>query len=456
MTMPRNKILNKLMIRTIIMVSILIYCFIGCEKNELIKKPSVKTIRVENTTTSTTNAYGEFINLNDYEVVEYGFCLSESSGPTISDTKILLDTVKSTFNKEIVGLDPGKTYYLRAFATNNIGTGYGDELNFTTEDGVFLVTTLDILDITTESAKCGGRITNTKGAEIISKGVCWSTSENPSLSDLHTDDGNGDDDFTSTLTGLDPNTTYYIKAYASTSDETVDGEQVILKTYHNIVQDFDENEYFTVYIGDQLWMAENLKTTHYASGDPILLVTGNSSWESLTEGAYCYYNNDSVTYADTYGALYNWYVIEDSRNVCPLGWHVATDDEWMEMEMFLGMSQNDAQGQGMRGTDEGGKLKETGINNWNSPNAGATNETGFTALPAGARSSNGSFEDIGNTGYSWVNSKLDDLGTLRCFVYDDPKLGRWWYSCNMGLSIRCIKDDVTKGSNKTIAQIERQ
>jgi uncharacterized protein (TIGR02145 family) len=129
-------------------------------------------------------------------------------------------------------------------------------------------------------------------------------------------------------------------------------------TVSNTVIDIDGNTYQAIKIGDQWWMAENLKVTHYRNGDPIPNVTDSTEWSNLATEAYCVYENDE-SIAETYGYLYNWYVVNDSRNIAPEGWHVPTDEEWKELEMFLGMSQSEANGTGWRGTDEGGKLKET-------------------------------------------------------------------------------------------------
>ncbi|MCK4448089.1 MAG: fibrobacter succinogenes major paralogous domain-containing protein, partial [Candidatus Marinimicrobia bacterium] len=129
------------------------------------------------------------------------------------------------------------------------------------------------------------------------------------------------------------------------------------------VTDIDGNTYQTVKIGDQWWMAENLKVTHYRNGDPIPNVTDNTDWSNLTTGAYCNYDNNA-SYVTTYGRLYNWYTVNDSRYIAPSGWHVPTDEELKELEMYLGMSQSQADYTGYRGTDEGGKLKETGTTHW--------------------------------------------------------------------------------------------
>jgi uncharacterized protein (TIGR02145 family) len=229
--------------------------------------------------------------------------------------------------------------------------------------------------ITTTSATSGGNVISDGGATVTARGVCWSTNQNPTIDNSKTSNDIGTGSFTSNLTGLTANTIYYVRAYATNSMGTAYGNQVTFKTTTdvetNTVTDIDGNIYHTVTIGTQVWMVENLKTTKYRNGDPIPNVTGNA-WAALTTGAYCWYNNDAATYKATYGALYNWYAVADSRNIAPTGWHVPTDAEWTTLTTFLG-------GESVAG----GKLKETGTNHWTSPNTGATNETGFTALPGG-------------------------------------------------------------------------
>ncbi len=138
----------------------------------------------------------------------------------------------------------------------------------------------------------------------------------------------------------------------------------------------------------QSWMTTNLDVDHYRNGDPIPHVTDPTEWKNLTTGAYCYYANDSAKYAAVYGKLYNWYVVNDPRGLAPEGWHVPTDFEWTTLTDCLG---------GV--SVAGGPMKETGTSHWILPNEGATNESGFTGLPGGVRSSqDGSFFDLGDNG----------------------------------------------------------
>lgn len=210
---------------------------------------------------------------------------------------------------------------------------------------------------------------------------------------------------------------------------------------NNYITDIDGNKYSTVTIGSQVWLVENLKATRYNDGKAIPLVTENNAWGALSTPAYCWYDNDEGSHKNTYGALYNWYAVETGK-LCPDGWHVPSDLEWKQMEMHLGMSQAEADDTGFRGTNEGGKLKETGTAHWESPNEGATNESGFTALPGGSRVYNGVvFEDFERGGNYWCHTEYDpNLAWRRYIYYDYTDICRDAQNKKYGFSVRCVKD----------------
>ena len=195
------------------------------------------------------------------------------------------------------------------------------------------------------------------------------------------------------------------------------------------VTDADGNVYNTVIIGTQTWMVENLKTTKYNDGTTVLLVTDNNQWRNLNTDAYCWYNNDPDTYKDPYGALYNWYAVNTGK-LCPSGWHVPTHDEWTALTDYLG-----------GGVVAGGKLKESGILHWDSPNVDATNETGFTGLPGGARQ-DGGFMFLGISGSWWTSTEYNSSWAFeRGLNYNSGSV--FWVSFNPktnGYSVRCLKD----------------
>jgi len=209
------------------------------------------------------------------------------------------------------------------------------------------------------------------------------------------------------------------------------------------VTDIDGYVYKTVKIGDQWWMAENLRVTRYRNDDTIPNVTNSLAWFELSSGAYCNYDNDT-TYVATYGRLYNWYAVDDSRNIAPEGWHVPSDEEWKELEMYLGMSRSEADraaSNDPRGTDEGGKLKEAGTTHWQSPNTGATNSSGFTALPGGNRGIAFGFFYMGFNAIFWTSTQYDsDRAWIRSLQSKISTVYNWHEQKYNGFSIRCVRD----------------
>ncbi len=195
-----------------------------------------------------------------------------------------------------------------------------------------------------------------------------------------------------------------------------------------IITDIDGNAYSTVKICNQTWTAKNLNVSHYRNGDIIPQVTDPAIWPTITTGAWCWYDNDSTNYGANYGKLYNWYAVNDPRGLAPEGWHVPSDGEWTILTNCLGGS-----------SVAGGKMKETGTNFWASPNTGATNSSGFSALPAGLRHYPGSFEAVGTKVYFWSSANYIYRGLdydLNSVTYRND--GNY----NYGFSVRCIKDPI--------------
>ncbi len=174
-----------------------------------------------------------------------------------------------------------------------------------------------------------------------------------------------------------------------------------------------------------IWMSKNLDVAFYRNGDTIPKVTDPAAWAALTTGAYCYYNNDSVTYAATYGKLYNWYALNNARGLAPAGWHVPNAGEFESIYLCA----------------SGGNLKQAGTSLWSSPNTGASNITGFTALPGGSRNPQGTFFDIGRWGSFWGGGEYNSTnGYFFLLSYNNALLQPSFYPKNNGLSVRCIKD----------------
>jgi len=309
------------------------------------------------------------------------------------------------------------------------------------------VSTAPISIITAVSAFGGGDVTSDGGATIIERGVCWSISENPTTENSKGLALASTGSYTCNLANLDPNTMYYVRAFARNSAGTGYGTQEYFTTsaelspisfpdlMYGTVSDVDDNNYRTIQIGSQVWMAENLKTTKYNDNTSISIVIDDNEWYTLTTPAYCWYKNDAGNYKAIYGALYNWYVGDAAsnggKNVCPVGWHIPSNAEWTTLTDHLD------------GTIvAGGKLKEVGTSHWWTPNEGATNETGFTAIPGGGRIKDGDFYGhfghIGEIGFWW--SQTTDVSD-RMLRYNDGEVDLFSaFPKQCGFSIRCVKN----------------
>jgi uncharacterized protein (TIGR02145 family) len=187
-----------------------------------------------------------------------------------------------------------------------------------------------------------------------------------------------------------------------------------------------------VKIGNQIWSAENLNTDRFANGDVIFEMKTYSDWVSSGKNqspAWCYYNNDS-TLGAVYGKLYNWYAVADPRGLCPSGYYVPSDAEWNTLVNYLG-------GRSIAG----GKMKETGLKHWATPNTGATNSSGFTGLPSGYRSDYGSSHVMGNYGFWWSATQYSPIDAYyRSLDYYPINVFRHYMNKTYYYSVRCIKD----------------
>lgn len=308
-----------------------------------------------------------------------------------------------------------------------------------------ILTTTNVTEITIATAACGGNISSAGGAIITARGVCWSNNQQPTINDSKTEDGNGEGSFTSILTDLIPETTYYVCAYATNSAGTGYGSIVSFTTpdgdsANSFTDPRDGNVYKTVTIGDQIWMAENLRY--------LPSVVGPSTRSSMTPYYYVYgYNGTDVTEAkatanyNTYGVIYNWSAAmagssssaanpSGVQGVCPVGWHLPSDAEWTTLTTYLG------------GEDiAGGKLKETGTAHWISASTGTTNETNFTALPGGYLTNLDKFSHEGVYGIWWSSTEHSSTNVLhRSMICDDNKVFRNIFNSENGIYIRCVKD----------------
>jgi len=203
---------------------------------------------------------------------------------------------------------------------------------------------------------------------------------------------------------------------------------------------YDGHDYATVLIGGQCWFAENLRSENYTDGSVIPADLDDAAWSATTAGAVTVYDeggSNEGTNLATYGRLYNWYAVDDARGLCPSGWHVPTDGEFMTLEMELGMSYTDANGMGYRGTDQGTQMKSSASD---SPAWNGTNTSGFSGLAGGARDSGGGFYGEGNYGYFWSASANGASAWYRRLLGGDTEVNRYNSYLRAGFSVRCVRD----------------
>jgi uncharacterized protein (TIGR02145 family) len=305
-----------------------------------------------------------------------------------------------------------------------------------------LVTTSPITYLGGGTPTSGGVVSSDGGSVVTARGVVYGTSSSPTLSNSFTTNGTGTGSFTSVLSGLATLTSYYVRAYATNSVGTGYGNEVSFTTTGagpsftcgtSTVSDLDNNTYNTVQIGTQCWTQSNLKTSRYRNGDNIPTGLSNSVWQNTTSGAYVIYNNDPVN-DGLYGKLYNHYAVTDSRGLCPTGWHVPSDGEWTTLENHLGGS-----------SVAGGALKSTATQptpgGWNPPNTGATNSSGFTALPGGLRLDLGDFGGMALHGDWWSSDLLSGSPAWhRSMDRTSSVINRFGGNRSLGFSVRCCRD----------------
>lgn len=407
--------------------------FQGCKKATV---PELTTVAISNVSLTTAVSGGTIITDGGEDITDKGVCWSTSTNPTVADSKTNEGSGSGNFVSNLVGLAEGTPYYVRAYATNSVGTAYGNELTFTTNQITgAVVTTTEVSSVTSTTAVAGGNVTDAGGGTVSARGVCWGTAPNPTISGSKTTNGGNTGTFTSNLTALTDGTVYYYRAYATNNTGTTYGQEYQFITP---VTDIEGNMYKTVKIGTQVWMAENLKATKYSDNAVIPNVTDNAEWIVLTADAYSWAQNNEATFKPLYGALYNWYAVETGK-LCPTGWHVPTDGEFSAMEVSLGMTTEQANGTDFRGTDQGKKMKNT--TGWATGSNG-TNTSGFTALPAGYRSYiTGVSEGLGLITYFWSGTGLDEnIAVYRRLDGDNDKVFRSGTFKRAGKSVRCVKN----------------
>jgi uncharacterized protein (TIGR02145 family) len=413
---------------------LLVTLFYGCKKETPAKIPVLSTAPIINVTAITATSGGSISSDGGAAISVRGVCWGLTADPTTADSKTTDGDGTGQFVSTLNNLSAGETYHVRAYATNSIGTAYGNDLSFTALGEAPVATTQAATNISYVGAKLNGTV----NAGDLSTTVTFeygTTTSYGQIADATPAQvtGSAITGVSADISGLTPGITYHFRIKAVNSAGNSYGGDMIFTTtdISTPVTDIDGNIYNTVIIGTQVWMIEGLKATKYTDGTAIPNVVDNTEWSTNTTGAYCDYSNNAAN-SNIYGKLYNWYVVAstNAKKVCPTGWHVPDDSEWTTLITFLG-------GESLAG----GKLKETGTTHWFNPNSGATNESEFTALPGGYRSGTGTFGLLGNTGFWWSSAEANATYAWYLYMYYDTSSAiRSDMDKHDGFSVRCVKN----------------
>jgi uncharacterized protein (TIGR02145 family) len=363
---------------------------------------------------------------------------------------------QSAFSYELKNLDFNTTYYWYLKAEHQCAYGCTSEIySFTTVPDTNLpyVITAPVSTHINTPPRVGGNVVFEGSSELSERGIYFGHNSNPEIGGTKFQIGNGTDIFSDFLPGLNSNTTYYVKAYATNKSGTVYGSEVSFTTGqvsdYKFIKDIEGNIYYIINIGKQVWMAENLRTTSFNDGTLISNITDDITWKTIKTPAYCWYNNHPG-FKSTYGALYNWYTIDSAsnghKNVCPTGWHVPSNNEWASLTSYLGGN-----------LVAGIKLSEAGDFYWSlSGRAGGDNSSDFSALGGGMRysgfttSPDGSlteFSGIGFVAIFWsTDSSLNVGGSYLShnglYIDHAQTAEDFTPEFNNGHSVRCIQDTI--------------
>ena len=402
--------------------------------------PTVNTKSAHSVDHASAVISGEVTSDGGESLTETGFYWSTEPMAETTGTRLPVERVDGIFSTKLEDLSLITTYYIRAFAVNAVGESLGEEVSFTT-NGPTTVNTLPVESIKYKSAVVSGVVTDDGGSEVTETGFYWGTSPDPVNTGVKLSVGSGLGNFTIKLVDLIPGSAYYYRAYAVTTGGVSVGDESTFELFEvetgTLNDPRDDIVYGTVKIGEQVWMSENLKATQYSDGTDIPLVADDVAWADNSGPAYCWYDDDPQS--EDRGALYNWYTVE-TRKLCPSGWIVPSDQEWMQLEIYLGMDENTANLGNFRGTNEGGMLKSTTL--WLAPNEGATNEILFSALPTGRRGYQGEFFGQNEYTYFWASDAAPGAEPFRRHLSTNRgTISRTAAYKNSGFAIRCVKDE---------------
>ncbi len=435
--------------------------FSDCPAN----RPALGTLAVEQITSNSAMSGGIVTNDRGANVTARGVCWHTSPSPTINHKKTVDGNGLGYFASSITNLEPNTTYYVRAYATNSAGTSYGEQYKFKTQQTTGNAPVADFSGTPT-SGTAPLEVSFTDLSTNNPTSWQWnfgdghtSTSQNPQ----HTYQNPGSYTVELTVENSHGADTKVRMNYITVSDDNGDPDTI----YGDGVTDIDGNEYVTVIIGNQEWMAENLRVARYNNGDDISTDLSNTEWQNTTEGAYAIYPhegglteddvegiNSDVEMVDAYGKLYNWYAVNDQRGLCPAGWNVPSDTDWTQLIDYLmtqynwSNEENDVNGLGNKlkscrqiDSQLGGNCDTNLHPRWEEHNQHyGTDDIGFSALPSGVRLNNG-YVNIGYNWFVWSSTENSPLqAKCRFIIHRQSSFYYYIRNKSQGYSVRCVRD----------------
>jgi uncharacterized protein (TIGR02145 family) len=391
---------------------------------------------------------GEVISDGEVNVKERGFCWATTPDPTIDENKRASGGGIGVYTALITNLLPNTNYHVRAYAINDAGITYGNEIQFTTNPPETLpeIETLNISGLNQWTAISGGIILHDGGGTISERGICWSTFPNPTVSHHKTFYYNVADTFSIKMHSLAHGKTYYVRAFVKNLAGIAYGNEVSFTTLQigascpgmPTVTDVEGNVYTTLQAGEFCWLRENLRVTKFRDGSDISRISNNTSVP-----AYTWYDN----YAPhLYGALYNWYAVNSQAGICPEGWHVATRAEWDHLFPYMNKIAEIHNLEERITTVKSSRIEPTAHPRWDQGGIAGNDLGNFSALPGGIRRSPYGFLRVGRSAYWWTSDSytVNPVYPDRAFsaqIYNDKE---FIYTPlehqSSHLSVRCVKD----------------